>query len=535
MRIMSEGLARFVFIMLLGAAAGAQQVEVQALHPQDLLVEDHFGEGMSMHGSWLAIGAPNHASPFSEEGAVYMFERVAGSYVERAKLTHANATVGDAFGYRVLLWDDQLFSYRLHTPGNDGFRGKVYVFEHGPSGWKEAQLLEPTSGTGSQFGLGMATDGETLLIGGPTHDDGSGSDGAVWAYERGPNGWEEVQVITPSSWGFFGIDVAVDGDRAAVGTYGPAIIILHRVQGVWTEVGSIPHPQNLPGGTTGFGKIFDLSGDTLAVGVNYYGQSPEGRVIIYREVSTGNWVEETRLFASDGTNANNFGQDVRLKGNRLAVAALSAREYGIFWGATYLLERTSSGSWTEVAKLVDAPKKNRPPGWESWGDKVDFERDVVVTASLSAHNDDDVMTGGANVHLWPQGTSYCDAQDNSAGWPAFGYALGSRRVADRRFELWASKLPPNVLGFFMASRNQAQIFGAGGSSGTLCLGAPIGRFRNQIFSSGPWGWSTIDVDLGAIPMGPPIPVLPGETWSFQAWFRDGTTSNFTLPTTVTFE
>ena len=56
--------------------------------------------------------------------------------------------------------------------------------------------------------------------------------------------------------------------------------------------------------------------------------------------------------------------------------------------------------------------------------------------------------------------------------------------------------------------------------------------------SGPNGEFTIQVDLTSIPTSPPHSVVAGETWNFQAWFRDknpGSTSNFTNGVAVTFD
>ncbi|MEE8467439.1 MAG: hypothetical protein V3T22_03235, partial [Planctomycetota bacterium] len=72
----------------------------------------------------------------------------------------------------------------------------------------------------------------------------------------------------------------------------------------------------------------------------------------------------------------------------------------------------------------------------------------------------------------------------------------------------------------------------------LCLGGQIGSFAKQIQSSGPNGEFTIQVDLTNIPTSPPHSVVAGETWNFQAWFRDknpGSTSNFTNGVAVTFD
>ena len=58
----------------------------------------------------------------------------------------------------------------------------------------------------------------------------------------------------------------------------------------------------------------------------------------------------------------------------------------------------------------------------------------------------------------------------------------------------------------------------------------INRYASLIQSSGPTGSFSIQVDVDAMPTSPNSPILPGETWNFQAWFRDNnptSTSNFT--------
>ena len=66
--------------------------------------------------------------------------------------------------------------------------------------------------------------------------------------------------------------------------------------------------------------------------------------------------------------------------------------------------------------------------------------------------------------------------------------------------------------------------------GNLCLGGTIGRYAADVQSSGPAGGFSLVIDLMNIPVTPTQAVLAGETWNFQAWFRDTNptpTSNFT--------
>ena len=74
------------------------------------------------------------------------------------------------------------------------------------------------------------------------------------------------------------------------------------------------------------------------------------------------------------------------------------------------------------------------------------------------------------------------------------------------------------------------------SNGFLCVGGGIGR-HNQPGLVQPGPTFTITLDLTNIPTPSAfIAVQPGDTWNFQAWYRDaGGTNNFTDAVAVTFQ
>ena len=119
------------------------------------------------------------------------------------------------------------------------------------------------------------------------------------------------------------------------------------------------------------------------------------------------------------------------------------------------------------------------------------------------------------------GTAYCDpAVPNTSGDPALLCAVGSVVVADADLTLHASKLPAQQWGYLLASQGQGFLPGIGGSEGNLCLGGQIGRFVKQVMNSGANGRLGFIVDLSQLPPPLNVPVLPGDTWNFQHWFRD---------------
>ena len=80
----------------------------------------------------------------------------------------------------------------------------------------------------------------------------------------------------------------------------------------------------------------------------------------------------------------------------------------------------------------------------------------------------------------------------------------------------------------------------GGSFGDLCLSGTIGRDYATTQNSGPFGQLYAPIDLAALPAPTgSVSALAGETWRFQAWFRDSmggvAGSNFSDAVAVTLQ
>ena len=140
------------------------------------------------------------------------------------------------------------------------------------------------------------------------------------------------------------------------------------------------------------------------------------------------------------------------------------------------------------------------------------------------------------------GTNYCTTNLNSTGVAAIIGASGSIVVADNNLTLEATNVPLNQFGYFIGSRTQGYVAHPGGSQGDICLGSPIARFNAiggySVGNSGTTGSFSVLLDFGNIPLTPVTSVLAGETWNFQAWFRDnnpGPVNNFTDGLSITFQ
>jgi len=141
----------------------------------------------------------------------------------------------------------------------------------------------------------------------------------------------------------------------------------------------------------------------------------------------------------------------------------------------------------------------------------------------------------------PAVEAYCSpAVTNSTGARASLEALGDVEVALGDFGLRATEIPPGQATLFLVSRDELAPTMVPGSVGNLCLGGDVGRMLASLQPATPAGAAETAVDLNGVPQGAGLtPILAGETWRFQAWYRDvilfQNVSNFTDALRVRFE
>lgn len=254
------------------------------------------------------------------------------------------------------------------------------------------------------------------------------------------------------------------------------------------------------------------------------GQSADGQLTIGTAWLTSG---DRRAVAWDGTGAlielhdpawsDSFGIAVDAAGTKVLLTAFLLT--GV--GGTYLYD-FSTGQATPLVDLLT----------QTGGPSLPFE-EVVNPVALSADGSTAVgnffgdpfssnyMLWGARINSF--GKKVCGpALGNSTGVGASLLGSGSLSVSSNTGSLTATLLPPGAFGMFLTSQT-LQPSTIQGTGATLCLGGNIGRFNGpgQIGVSDAAGTLPFDLDLGALPqpMGS-VAALPGQTWYFQAWFRD---------------
>jgi len=210
----------------------------------------------------------------------------------------------------------------------------------------------------------------------------------------------------------FGYAVAVEGNMSLVGAWGDdtnaynagaAYLFWHYADFENEMMLTVLGPQLLAsdgGPGDQFGSSVAVSGQTLVIGSLWDDDRGEDSGSAYIFHFDGvDWVEHSKLLASDGGPEDWFGSAVAIDGDTLVVGAVRDNVYGPGSGSAYVFEFDGS-NWTQKAKLT-------PTGGaadDSFGGSVDISGDtVIVGAQYHDHFAYGTDSGKAYVFVKPPG------------------------------------------------------------------------------------------------------------------------------------
>jgi FG-GAP repeat len=226
--------------------------------------------------------------------------------------------------------------------------------------WTRGQKLVAANRTGVlQFGLAVALDEETALIGAPQADvKGFNSAGAVYVFKREAGTWKDWQILTADpdqNYEALGAAVALDGDTLFAGAPGKfasgAVIVYVRNGATWQQQPAIKLSDAEE--YESLGVSADLDGDTAIVGSS----ARYGAAYIYRQDGSS-WKMQQKLVGSRSLDWDNFGVSVAVDGETAVVGASREDKAYLFqwdgakWTLGQELEQTDA-SFSAMGKAVD--------------------------------------------------------------------------------------------------------------------------------------------------------------------------------------
>ena len=321
-----------------------------------------FGYAVAFDDSRIAVGAPfdnTLVGPPIGQGAAFVFERIGSSWIEDQKVSPANGTSFDAFGYALGIHAETL---AVGAFGEDFFgtlnQGSARVYVRGDSGWQMKHLLTQPGATGNEgYGRSVSVAGDTIAVGSPyTHVDTKDDQGVVCISQSSRVGWIAQKATHGLTDGEgLGAETAMEGGAliaSAPGAVHPSLAPAGAIY-VYEEIADnwIDQERFLGGGDPDYdyGSDVAISGSTVVVGEPDSGTSLYeyvGRVAIYQRPDTA-WSYWGSLYPDKEANNQRFGYSVDIHGDTMVVGA---RAYGDAEPA-YVFVRGASG-WTQQQKLT---------------------------------------------------------------------------------------------------------------------------------------------------------------------------------------
>ena len=414
LRLLDRYLWLIVGVMTLALTEGhvAGQCTLDKLLASDGAANDQFGRSVSISdtpGNVVAIvGAQSDDDNGVDSGSayVYSYDPILRVWVEEQKLTAFDGAAGDSFGRSVSISGDILV---VGTPAGDGIvanSGAAYIYRHNGTTWLlEQKLLAFDGAFNDIFGGSVSINSDVVIVGSELDNENGTHSGSAYIYRFNGTIWiQEAKLLATDGAASdnFGESVSINGDVAFVGSDSSDGLVadsgsayIYRFNGVnWIE------EQKL---FASDGALFDAFGGSVSISsdpgnelaiVGAYlhddNGTSSGSAYIYR-FNGVNWVEEAKLLASDGVADDFLGRSVSISGDIAIVGAFGDDDNGVDSGSAYVYSYNGA-NWVEVAKFL-APDGAAD---DQFGLSISLSDDVAI---FGAFHDDDNGANSGSAHI----------------------------------------------------------------------------------------------------------------------------------------
>lgn len=378
---------------------------------------DNFGIAVDVDGDSIIVGAFRRDTVIGNDaGSAVVFVSSGGGWSRQAELVPMESSVDARFGRAVAISGDTAVVGAFR----DGFssfddRGVAYVFVRSGGTWtQQAVLLSDLSGANDHFGISVALDGDTAVVGANNDNPGQGFfTGSAYVFVRTGTSWTREAVLRASdaaAGDLFASSLAITGDTVVSGAPGDtpaaagAAYVFTRDEGAWSEAQKLE-----VGGSQGVGASVAVSGDTVLVGAPRDDSVASDAGAVHAFVFDGTWMLQDTLLPGEGAASDNFGSSVALSGDSALIGAIlddtvAGEDAG---SARYYLR--SGTDWQEQPLLAAAENS----AGDNFGASVALSGEDLV---IGAYQDDIAGNDNAGAaYAWIRDTIFADGFELSGG------------------------------------------------------------------------------------------------------------------------
>jgi hypothetical protein len=378
--------------------------EGQKLIASDGAADTGFGAPISLDDDTALICAPGDDDNGHWSGSVYVFIRTGTIWTQQAKLLPSDGAAEQQFGSDCALVGDTALIGAFYDNDNGNHSGSAYVFIRTGTTWTQQQKIVPSDGvTDAQFGIAVALDNNTALIAANRDDDNGIRSGSAYVYTRTGTTWTQQAKLIASDGATeerFGIDVALEGDTALIGSetpdngdYSGSVYVFTRSGTTWTQQAKLLASDGAAADWFGFSIALDGDIALFAASLDDDKGAQSGSAYIFTRTGT-TWTEQQKLTASDGATGDHFSENaVSLDGDTAIIGAYMDDHMGSNSGSAYVFTRTGT-IWTQQQKLT-ASDGAAGDSFSQYG--VTLNGDTAIIGAWYDDNANGVDSGSAYV------------------------------------------------------------------------------------------------------------------------------------------
>lgn len=353
--------------------------QVAKLVPQTTVSEGFFGGSLALQGDELAVGSNN--------SGVHLFRRIGGVWQFHNKV--ASSALSYGFGTSVAISGETMLIGAPREAAPLSQVGAVYVFGKSAGEWVQQQrIASPFTRSEDKFGMAVALDGDIAAVGAPWADGATTTDcGGFAIYRRNEAGtWAMDYSYQPGASNLYrGGTLAVSGESVLVGgsAFNSGSSIYQPVNGSWQSRYYFNYRPGAIEGTTVLLGASTNQGDGVASGATF------GAAFIYEFDGTA-WPLQQRLTMGNSMEGTRLGTTLAMQGDTALISAPGEPgASGASFGAVYVFVK-SNGLWSQQARLVAAA----PAALREFGTSLALDGD---TAAVACVQDSHFTAGGTET------------------------------------------------------------------------------------------------------------------------------------------
>jgi len=327
-----------------------------------------------------------------------------GSWLENTRFVPDISDEGDYFGSSVAIDGDYAIIGESLDDDNGAWSGSAYIYHKEGDSWiEQIKLLAPDGEWPDRFGCSVAIDGDYAVIGAKGSRDMGVSTGSAYIYQKQGDSWFVQTKLVASDGAYgdtFGCSVSIDGDYAIIGAFlcddlgesSGAAYIFYREGNNWIEQTKLIASDG--DSCESFGLSVCINGDYAVVGASAGDNDMDvrtGSAYIFHKQGDS-WIEQTKLLASDGAYGDSFGCAVSIDGDNVIVGAYKDDDNGENSGSAYLFCRNED-MWIEETKLVSSNGLEN----DNFGCSVSISGDYAI---IGAQCNDEVENAAGTAYIF---------------------------------------------------------------------------------------------------------------------------------------